>query len=224
VRPTRVINEYFMADRVEPFEMDSLWAEGWRHFGPYFFRYSFSAHDSSLCHVLPLRIRLDQFSPSRSQRRILKKNEDLRVVIRDATLDPEKQGLFERHRRRFKENVPDSIYDFMSPQPASVPCLDQEICAYRDDDLLAMSFLDIGEFATSAVYAAFEPVESKRSLGIFTMLCAIAHSQSLGCEYYYPGYAYVEPSTYDYKKRFSGLEYFDWDAGWRNHPAALRPV
>ncbi len=32
---------------------------------------------------------------------------------------------------------------------------------------------------------------------------------------YYPGYAYREPFTYDYKKNFSGLEYLDWNAGWQ---------
>jgi arginyl-tRNA--protein-N-Asp/Glu arginylyltransferase len=210
-----VINEYFLADHVEPSEMDNVWAEGWRHFGPYFFRYSLAPHDGVLCHVTPLRIQLDHFNLSRSQKRILKNNADLRVVIRDAALNSDKENLFERHRLRFKENVPNSIYDFMSERPASVPCPNQEICAYQDDRLLAMSFLDIGERATSAVYAAFEPSESKRSLGIFTILCAIAHSRSLGCAYYYPGYAYREPSGYDYKKRFSGLQYFDWAGSWK---------
>jgi arginyl-tRNA--protein-N-Asp/Glu arginylyltransferase len=208
------INEYFLADNVRPEDMDMLWAEGWRHFGVYFFRYSTAPHDGALCHVTPLRIRLAEFSLSRSQKRILKNNKDLRVVIRDAVLDSEREQLFDRHRKRFRDNVPDSLRDFMSDVPASVPCRSQEICAYKDERLLAMSFLDIGATATSAVYAAFEPEESKRSLGIFTMLCAIAHSRSLGCDYYYHGYAYHEPSLYDYKKRFSGLEYFDWSSGW----------
>jgi Putative arginyl-tRNA:protein arginylyltransferase len=83
------------------------------------------------------------------------------------------------------------------------------------DRLLAASFLDIGRQSTSAVYAMFEPSESKRSLGVFTMLEAIRHSRELGCKYYYHGYAYREPSVYDYKKNFAGTEYYDWSEGWK---------
>jgi arginine-tRNA-protein transferase len=114
-----------------------------------------------------------------------------------------------------EENVPESIFDFLSTEPASVPCINREICVYRRDELLAASFLDVGATATSAVYAAFEPDESKRSLGIFTMLRAIEYSRSLGARYYYPGYAYREPSGYDYKKNFAALEYLEWGAGWK---------
>jgi len=210
-----VINERFAADHVKPSEMDVLWAGGWRHFGPYFFRYSLAPNNRRICRVTPLRIELAKFALSGSQKRVLARNRDLEVVIREAFIDSKKHELFGRHRKRFKENVPNSIYDFMSKNPGSVPCPCEEICAFENGRLLAFSFLDIGTTATSAVYAAFEPEESKRSLGIFTMLCAIAHSQTLGRGYYYPGYAYQEPSMYDYKKRFSGLQYFDWTDEWK---------
>ena len=61
----------------------------------------------------------------------------------------------------------------------------------------------------------FHLSHAKRSLGIFTMLEAIRYSRDLGCRYYYPGYAYEEPSFYDYKKNFTGLEALDWRRGWR---------
>lgn len=214
-----MINEYFVARRVPAADMDALWAQGWRHFGVYFFRYSSVEHHGALCHVLPLRVELAAFEPSRSQRRTLARNRDLQVVIRDAVIDPAREALFDRHRKRFKDNVPDSLRNFLSNQPSTVPCRNQEIAVYKGDRLLAMSFLDIGEAATSAVYAAFEPEEHKRSLGIFTMLLAIEHSRGLGCRYYYPGYVYREPSMYDYKKRFSGSEFLDWTAGWRPYSA-----
>lgn len=211
-----MINEYFLAKQVDGADMDRLWERGWRHFGTYFFRYSTMAHEGVACHVIPLRVELARFSLSQSQLRVLRRNRDLQVVIAPATIDTAKETLFYRHRERFKENVPNSLFDFMSRSPASVPCRNEEICIYRGDQLLAASFLDIGETATSAVYAAFEPGEHKRSLGILTMLRAVEYSQILGCRYYYPGYAYREASFYDYKKRFSGLEYLDWSSGWRD--------
>jgi leucyl-tRNA---protein transferase len=218
-----MINEFFVANRVPPAGMDRLWAEGWRHFGTYFFRYSMIEHDGLQYHVLPLRVELSRFIPSRSQMRILRRNSDVQVVKRDAIVDSGKEALFHRHKTRFKGNLPDSLFDFLSHRPASVPCPNQEICVYRDGLLIAASFLDIGESATSAVYAAFEPEEHRRSLGIFTMLRAIEYSRTLGAKYYYPGYAYLEPSMYDYKKNFTGLEFLDWDSGWKPYSRNRTP-
>ncbi len=210
-----LIDEYFLRDHATPEQMDWLWAQGWRHFGTYFFRYSVSSHWGGVRHVLPLRVDLEKFSPSRSQKRVIAKNRDLRVVIRDSFIDDAKEDLFYSHSERFNDNIPDSIYSFLSDEPATSPCANREICLYDGDRLLASSFLDIGKISTSAVYAMFDPDESWRSLGIFTMVEAIRYSRELGCRYYYPGYAYREPSIYDYKKNFTGLECFDWNDGWQ---------
>lgn len=209
------LHQTFEKRRVPPDQMDLLWANGWRHFGTHFFRYSLAEHRGRVCSVIPLRVDLQNFTPSRSQKRALARNRDLTFLIRDAFIDDAKHELFFRHRERFEDNVPDSLYTFLSHQPASVPCRNQELCVYEGDRLLAASFLDLGQTATSAVYAIFAPEEHKRSLGIYTMLRAIEYSRELGCRHYYPGYAYREPSVYDYKKNFTGLEYLDWDYGWK---------
>ena len=164
--------------------------------------------------VLPLRLELSRFALSRSQRRVLAANRDTTTRIRTTALDRAKRGLFLRHRERFRENIPTSLDNFLSPLPDAVPCRNLELCVYRDATLLGVTFLDVGETATSAVYAIFEPEERKRSLGILMMLQSIQFSRDRGYRYYYPGYAYHEPFVYDYKKRFVGLEYLDWQTGW----------
>lgn len=217
------LDQAFRADVVTPEQMDVLWENGWRHFGAYFFRYELTQHRNRWCQVMPLRIVLADFQVSRSQKRILARNRDLQLVIRDTVIDEQKHAMFERHSERFDHNIPDSLHTFLSHEPAHLPCRNQELCVYSGERLLAASFLDLGETATSAVYAMFEPEEHKRSLGIFTMLKAIEYSQSLGCEHYYPGYAFREPSVYDYKKNFAALEYLDWTSGWRPYVAKPQP-
>ncbi|MBA3242977.1 MAG: GNAT family N-acetyltransferase [Acidobacteria bacterium] len=212
--------DYFMSARVEPRRMDALWADGWRHFGMLFFRYRRSSYGGRRCFVMPLRVELERFTPSRSQKRVLARNSDAEIRIGETFINREKRALFERHKRRFQEALPDSLSDFLSHAPASVPCRNVEICVYLGGRLAAASFLDVGESATSAVYAMFDPEESKRSLGIFTMLVAIRYSLTLGCRHYYPGYACREPSIYDYKKKFAGVEYFDWRSVWQPLDAA----
>ena len=46
------------------------------------------------------------------------------------------------------------------------------------------------------------------------MLKEIEYALSTNRDYYYEGYAYEGESFYDYKKRFSGLECFDWSGHW----------
>jgi arginyl-tRNA--protein-N-Asp/Glu arginylyltransferase len=210
-------DEHFLCLRASPSRMDRLWAEGWRHFGVIFVRYRTSEHRGKHYTVLPLRIDLKHFALTRSQKRVLAKNRDLRLVFRPSIIDREKVVLFEKHRLRFDENVPTSLFNFMSPDPSAAPCPNSELCLYLDKKLLGVTFLDIGATATSAVYAMFEPAAAKRSLGILMMLHSIQFSIERGYRYYYPGYAYREPFTYDYKKRFTGLEYLDWTEGWKRY-------
>jgi len=208
------INEEFFALQKSPAEMDALWRDGWRHFGAYFFRYNLGFYEYEIRRVMPLRIRLADFKFSKSQRRVFNKNKDLETVVRPIEIDAERENLFERHKRRFKSGVPASLYDFLSDEPSVVPCEAREICVFEAGKLLAASFLDIGRESVSSVYAMFEPSAEKRSLGILTMLLEISYALENGKKFYYSGYAYEGNSYYDYKKRFSAMESFDWDGGW----------
>ncbi|HLM02756.1 MAG TPA: hypothetical protein VK400_17015 [Pyrinomonadaceae bacterium] len=214
------INEEFYTFRAAPEQMDALWGEGWRHFGAHFFRYNPGFYENEIRRVIPLRVRLADFKFSKSQRRVFNKNTDLQVVIRPVEINAEKENLFERHKRRFKSGVPDSIYDFLSEvEPAVIPCPALEVSVFEPERrrrLLAASFFDVGKDSISSVYAMFEPSEERRSLGILTMLLEIRYALECGKKFYYSGYAYEGNSYYDYKKRFSALEGYDWQSGWKN--------
>ena len=208
-------DESFLCLSAEPEDMDQFWAEGWRHFGIIFVRYGSAFHGGKLFTVLPLRVDLKRFALSRSQKRVLGKNQDIELIVRPSVIDDEKELLFEKHRLRFTENTPTSLNNFLSEYPDSVPCPSVELCIYLERKLCGVTFLDVGKRSTSGVYAMFDPNEAKRSLGILMILHSIRFSRERGCRYYYPGYAYREPFTYDYKKRFTGLEYLDWETGWK---------
>lgn len=213
----RYINEQFYASEILPSQLDALLADGWRHFGTQFFRYNLGLHEREIRFVVPLRINLKNFSPSKSQRRVANRNRDLRTVVRPAEINAEKESLFERHKVRFKEGVPDSLYDFLSPDAARVPCEAREICVYDGERLLGAAFFDVGATAVSSVYAMFDPEEARRSLGILTMLLEIDFAVKIGKKFYYQGYSYEGNSFYDYKKRFRGTEKFDWRGNWTSH-------
>jgi arginine-tRNA-protein transferase len=208
------INEAAELELASPELMDRCWSEGWRHFGSYFFRYSRMSETRGFKTITPLRMRLKDFELSTSQTRVMKRNANLELVIQDAIIDLEKHKLFALHSQRFTENIPDSLYSFLGHNPARVPCETKELALFKDGCLIAVTFLDIGATSTSSIYSIYDPNESKHSLGVYLILCSIKHSIALGKTFYYPGYATLEPSAYDYKKRFSALEFYDWNGKW----------
>ena len=208
------INEAGELEHASPELMDRCWADGWRHFGSYFFRYCRMSEARGFKTVTPLRMRLENFKPSTSQTRVIKRNSSLELKIQDARIDQQKLELFALHTQRFSENIPDSLYSFLGFQPATVPCETKELLLFKDGHLIAATFLDVGATSTSSIYSIYDPRESKHSLGVYLILCSIKHSIALGKTFYYPGYATFEPSVYDYKKRFAALEFFDWNGNW----------
>src|SRR5688572_10552752 len=106
---TPVLDDAFMCDSVPAEIMDRLWADGWRHFGRYFFRYCSQPAPGPgeeptgmpMQTITPLRIQLASFSRSKSQRRVMNKNTDLRHEVVPAKIDDELRAMFQRHKWRF---------------------------------------------------------------------------------------------------------------------------
>jgi leucyl-tRNA---protein transferase len=207
--------QYAYINKLSPQQLDLLLADGWRHFGTYFFRDKLNTLKRELCWVTPIRINLAKFQMSKSHKKLLRRNAQTKVVYRDAFIDAEKEAMFFKHITRFAQNQPSSIFDFLSPNPATEPCHTIEVALYNENnDFYGVSFLDVGEKATSSIYAMFDPDYAERSPGIHTILAEIEYAQLYHKDYLYLGYAYREPSHYDYKKRFSGSEYYDWQGNW----------
>ena len=203
-------------DSVGPEEMDALLAEGWRHFGSHFFRYSYSMDENGGVQCIqPLRIPLARFTPNKSQQRVLRMNADLDVQIVPAVVDAERESMFQQHKARFRANIPETLRTFIASDfPATHPCQCLSVEARLEGKLIAVSYLDVGRTSVSSVYAMFDPAHSRRSLGIFTFLKEVEWATANGFTWLYPGYATVQSSIYDYKKSFRPLEYFDWSGQW----------
>lgn len=214
-------HDAFLRNHVSPGEMDAAWAAGWRHFGPFFFRTRWmqsGAPGAAPLEIMPLRYPLGDWSPRKSQRRILRRNRDLACTITPTRITDEHRDLFLRHRTRFTSDVPDALEDFLGPEPDGQPCHNATIALRKDGHLLAASFLDIGLEAVSSIYAIFDPGEEKRGLGTATFLIELFWARQYGFHWHYPGYATHGSSVYDYKKSIASYEWLDWEGGWSPGP------
>lgn len=194
---------------------DDLWAGAWWYLGTTFFRQSVLHWRGEITPLLHLRMRLDQFTPSESQRRVWRRNADLRVERRVAAVDDQRRELFHRHKERFSESIPNALDDFVGPDPSVIPVPAIEFNVFAGDNLVAVSYLAQGHRSVASLYGFFEPSLYERSLGLFTMLQEIRYARESGCQLYYPGYSLAKPSSMDYKKRFSALEAYEWNQGWK---------
>ena len=214
-------------DQVSSTAMDQAWAEGWRHFGREFFRDSLAFMDGKVCRVTPLRLLLSEWLPSKSERRILKKNKGFMTFWHPSKIEAAERALFQTHKSRFKENVPEGLENFLGWNIEDYPCRSMQCSVISvtegERKLVACSYLDIGEVAVSSIYGMFDPRYSQYGLGIYTMLMEMLYAKKKGFRYYYSGYATIESSAYDYKKRFHPQEIYQWGSRWESLSKQSRP-
>ena len=196
-------------------ELDLMFENGWRRAGNVFYRYSYDTHEDIASNgqpmqVLPLRIPVAEFTLTKSQAKIWRKNADFSWNLVSGRPSEAHHELFLLHRERFERNAPDSIFDFITTTHESLPTRGLLLDVYDGDKLIASSLIDHTPKSMSSIYAMFHPDYGAYSLGVHTMLLEIYAARQLGVTFYYPGFAHHEPSFYDYKKRFNGLQWLDW--------------
>jgi arginyl-tRNA--protein-N-Asp/Glu arginylyltransferase len=172
---------------------------------------------------VPIRVLVDSFRPTKSQRRCRRRNDDLVVTIAEPAPTDEKYELYrryvvDRHHRPADEESRESFERFLYDSP--VDTLEFE---YRDRDqrLVAVGICDVCRESLSSVYYYFDPAEGRRGLGTYGALYEIETASRLGVPYYYLGYWVDGCGAMQYKADFDPAEVLGPDGVWR--PMA-RPV
>ncbi len=196
--------ESFFAGQVSADELAFFLNAGWRKFGHYYFRPVCPACER----CIPLRVPTTDFVPSRSQRRVLRANRDLRTVFGPLKFSDKIFSIYRSHsRERFSDDplLEDFLFNFYMP---SCPVLQSEF--YLGEELVGVGFLDRGSDSLSSVYFCFDPRFSARNLGTFSILQEIFRARDLGLKYYYLGYYVLGCSRVAYKDHFRPREWYQW--------------
>ncbi len=172
--------------------------------------------DCTAC--VPVRIPVSGFSPSRSQRRLIAANRDLRADIRPPVFTEELFSLFSAYQRA---RHADSDMALMNANDFTAML--EEGCAATylhclfDDHarLKGCMIADHVADGVSAVYSFFDPREQKRGLGTALILALVDDARERGLPYVYLGYWIAAAKKMLYKTRFRPLEALGPD-GWEN--------
>ncbi len=171
---------------------------------------------------ISVRVIAKEFCPTRSMRRIEKRNADIVGKMRAAVPTPEQYAVFRgyldsRHRDGGMADMTVLDYAMMvedshiktriveyrrRPTIHSREGDNKAVPDRRAGDLLAVALTDVLGDGLSMVYSFFDPDEAARSLGTFMVLDHITRAQSMGLAYVYLGYWVRGSRKMDYKGRF----------------------
>lgn len=235
----RIERKLFTALQGEQAELlnDSLSKQGFRRSQNVLYRPSCA--DCTAC--LSSRIRVADFTPSRSQRRVMKRNGDLLrrptspwatedqftlfrryLDHRHATGGMADMDLFEFAAMVEETPVRSRLIEYLTPDPE------------RGTDLKAVCLTDILDDGLSMVYSFFDPDREGDSLGTYVILDHIEIARDLGLPYVYLGYWVPGSPKMGYKSKFDALEVYS-RGGWRPmrdpadfehdaHPLSVEPI
>jgi len=166
---------------------------------------------------VPVRIHAARFKPSRSMRRIARRNADLRLAILPAKPTHEQFALFARYiagRHAEGEMIsmgPTDYGGMIGNSPVDTRLLE---CRDASGALIACCLTDWGLDGISAVYSFFDPAQTARSLGTFVVLALIQEALRQSLPYLYLGYWIAESRKMAYKQKFQPLEAYG-AKGWQ---------
>ena len=167
---------------------------------------------------LSLRVLVRDFSPSRSQKRILSRNQDLKINLCPAIATKEQHDLFLRYMAARHKNGEMSEMSWDSyREMIEGSSVQTQIIELRDDksDLLGACLTDFLADGLSAVYSFFDPDLPRRSLGTFMVLRLLEEAKRRGLLHVYLGFWIRECRKMSYKTQFTPSEIFIGDS-WQD--------
>ena len=195
-----------------------------------------SCADCAAC--LSARISIDHFTPSKGQKRVLKRNQGLERRATSPWATEEQYELFRTYleTRHAAGGMADMDAFEFAAMVEETP-VRTRVVEYTDREtgtLIAVCLTDVLDDGVSMVYSFYTPERARESIGTYIILDHIRIAQEAGLPHVYLGYWVPGSEKMGYKAGFSGLEVYingDWekmrdpvDYEARRHPLSNDPI
>ena len=183
---------------------------GWRRFGKYYFHPT--CETCNACKSL--RIEVDAFKPSKSERKAQKRNANTRIIVQKPSLTQMHIELYNKYHyfksekdgwqqksishQEYYENFVDGAHDF-----------GKEVLYIVDDKLVGVDLIDVLEDGISSIYFFYDPDYAHLSLGTFSLLYQIKLAKILELQWIYLGYWVEGCKAFAYKTNFTPQQILD---------------
>ena len=162
--------------------------------------YTMACRDCHAC--IPIRIEPFLFQPSRSQKRVLKKNRNIEATTGPLRITGERLELCNRFLRARYPGRHNSAEEYYAGFFLNSGFCTYEIEYRLADKLVGVAVVDCGAHFVNAVYFYFDPNMSRRSPGTFNILHLIDFCRQKNITYLYLGYWIEEVTAMRYKANF----------------------
>lgn len=176
---------------------------------------------------VPVRVLVHEFNWTKSLRRIMKKNQDITFSLLEPVAKMEhfeifKNYLIERHHHQMEQITFAGYRQWIENSPVATKIMEFS----RGVEIIGCMIVDIVNDGLSAVYSFYTCQFPSKSLGIFMILSAIKHTQSIGKPHLYLGYFIKNSPHMDYKLSFSPHQTYNNKNGWQplEKPFLDRPM
>ena len=182
-----------------------LMANGFRRSGDQIYR----PHCEACNACQSIRVLTQGFKPSRSQRRLLRKNEHLSVKT-SSSIQQNYFELFERYINTLHSDgsmypaKEEQFYDFIKTGISEQLFME----VWDSDKLVNVAVTDVLHDGLSAVYTFYDPDYRKSSMGMYSILQQINLCLSQGRPFLYLGYQIDDCQKMNYKTKFSPYQRF----------------
>ncbi|MCB1841893.1 MAG: arginyltransferase [Halioglobus sp.] len=180
---------------------------GFRRSGNHLYR----PHCSQCDACVPARIPVAEFAPRRGQKRVLRRNADLRVARTDDIRDDEAFDLYHRYiclRHADGDMYPPDRDQYDSFLNRVWDCTHYYRFYAGNGKLVAVAVVDELDDGLSAIYTFFEPGEDRRSLGAYAILWQIEEAARQSLAYVYLGYWIRDCRKMAYKTDYRPLQLY----------------
>lgn len=186
--------------------------QGFRRSG----KYTYRPHCEHCNKCIPVRIILDQFTPTRSQKRAYKQHSDLTATVTPLGFHQDHFELYSAYQalRHSTDNAfeqkSDADEEEQYKQFLCQSNVDSQMVEFRDQNkqLKIVSVIDRVKDGYSAVYTFYNALEPKSSFGTYAIMWLIEWSKQHNLPYVYLGYWIAESQKMAYKEKFNRQEKF----------------
>jgi leucyl-tRNA---protein transferase len=200
--------------------------QGFRRSG----KFAYRPHCEHCNKCVPVRIVLDQFIPTRSQKRAYKQHSDLTANILPLGFHQAHVELYSAYQalRHATEDVmsqnTDSSEEEQYRQFLCQSNVDSLMIEFKDaqNQVKIVSVIDTVKDGHSAVYTFYDAIETKSSFGTYAIMWLIDWTKSLNLPYVYLGYWIAESQKMAYKEKFNRQEKLidgEWISSTENNTA-----
>ena len=186
----------FRANHLDGKVYESLIDQGFRRSGLYFYK-----NNCSECEECrSIRIIVNEFKMSKSQRRTWNKNQDLTLESHPVKFDRDSFDLYSRYTmiRHNGESSERGYREFLIRSAVETIMVRYSL----GERLVGVSWLDVLPHSLSSVYFAFDTEFEKRRLGVFSALKEIEMARSMDKSYLHMGFWVKDCLAMSYKNQY----------------------